>query len=466
MSKLLVVDDEEAICWGVERLGRKMGHEVASAASAERAFELVQYDPPDAIVLDVRLPGLDGLAAMQRLRAYAGNVPMIVITAYGDLTTAVEAVRNGAFEYIVKPFDLQRLREALERALTREQPTEPASPPVPVVEGFVAMTPIMQEVFSRLALAAASDAFVLLQGESGTGKELAARAIHRYSRRCDGPFVVVNVAALSETLADSELFGHVRGAFTGAEQSRSGLLAQAHRGTLFLDEVAEIPPTTQVKLLRALEQREVLPVGSDEPVPTDFRLVSATHQDLPRLIRAGTFRPDLYFRIAAFPIELPPLRQRRDDIVPLAEHFLRVLADHKDQPARLSASSRESLCQREWLGNVRELRNAMEHARIVSRGGLIEPAHLPEPAVAPGLTDSEAQLEDRIAALLAEWTEQRLSDSRSDGRLYAELLELVEPPVIARILARHADQLVASARVLGLHRTTLRKKVEQHRLGD
>ncbi len=463
MPKLLVIDDEQSICWGIGRLGKEMGCEVTIAASAEQALALVEQLQPDVIVIDVRLPGIDGLTAMDQLRHHAGPVPILVMTAYGDMSTAVQAVRNGAFEYIVKPFELQRLRQALERALTPHPPTQ-RDPAVHPVEGFVAQTPVMQEVFNKIALSAASDACVLLHGESGTGKELAAQAIHKFSRRAEGPFVVVNMASLSEALAESELFGHVRGAFTGAEQSRTGLLAQADGGTLFLDEVAEIPPPVQVKLLRALEQREVLPVGAETPVPADFRLVSATHQNLQNIVQTGEFRHDLFFRIAAFQIELPPLRDRRDDIVPLAEYFLRELADGNGEPMRLTAETCAALRQRAWHGNVRELRNAMEHALIVSRGGAIETAHLPAADASPnyGLSGGAEQIERRVAALLIEWTEARLADDSSHGRLYEELLALVEPPVLRRVLEANGGQVVASARVLGQHRTTLRKKLDEY----
>ncbi len=465
MPKLLVVDDEQSICWGIGRLGEEMGCDVAVAASAEQAFGLAAQDQPDVIVIDVRLPGVDGLTAMDRLRELAGQVPILVMTAYGDMSTAVQAVRNGAFEYIVKPFELAAMRRALERALAPAAPARQQAPVEPV-EGFVAQAPIMQEVFNQLALAADSDAGVLLQGESGTGKELAARAIHKFSRRSETPFVVVNMASLSESLVESELFGHVRGAFTGADQARVGLLPQADGGTLFLDEVAEIPLPVQVKVLRALEQKEVLPVGASEPVPADFRLVSASHQNLHHLVQTGRFRHDLFFRIAAFQIDLPPLRDRRDDIVPLAEHALRELADPDRPPAQLAAATCQALRERDWYGNVRELRNAMEHALIVSRGGLIEVTHLPpaDRLPRPAPADLPAAVDLQITRLLTQWTESRLADEQAAGKLYEALLAMVEPVVFRRVIQEHAGQFAASARVLGLHRTTLRKKLEQYGL--
>ncbi len=463
MSRLLVVDDEPSICWAFSRLGQSLGHEVVTASSAEQALDIVVRQPPDAVVLDVRLPGLDGLTAMQQLRQRCGEPPIIVITAYGDLATAVEAVRQGAFEYLTKPFDLQTAERAVRRALARGPQPAPARGPENVA-GLVGRSPVMQEVFKRIALAAAADASVLLCGESGTGKELAARAIHRYSRRADGPFVAVNLAALSPALAESELFGHVRGAFTGAEHERTGLLLQAHGGTLFLDEVADIPLPAQVKLLRALEHGEVLPVGASEPVKSDFRVLSATHQELLARIRDGQFRHDLYFRLAAFRIDLPPLRERSDDIGELAAHFLASATPSRASALGFSAQTLAELQRRPWYGNVRELRNAVEHAVIVARGGSLEPEHLPPPAppVWPAAPSAELALEVRLAELVRQWAEQQLGKSADEGQLYDTLLRLVEPPLLEAALRRHRGQCAGAARTLGLHRTTLKKKLDQY----
>ena len=314
MSHLLIVDDEPSICWGLGKLAESLGHSVATAASAEQGLQSATARRPDAIVLDVRLPGMSGVTAMHHFRRLLGPVPIIIITAFGDLTTAVEAVRNGAFEYLLKPFDLTTAQRVIERAtdsLTAPPAAAADARLAPDGEGpIVGHSAAIQEVFKRIAVVAPSDACVHLRGESGTGKELAARAIHRYSRRSSGPFVAVNVASLSESLAESELFGHARGAFTGAQEPRTGLLEQAHGGTIFLDEVADIPLPVQVKLLRVLEHGEILPVGANRPVQSDFRLISATHQDLRQRVAEGRFRHDLYFRLITFEIEIPPLRQR------------------------------------------------------------------------------------------------------------------------------------------------------------
>jgi two-component system nitrogen regulation response regulator GlnG len=463
MPEILVVDDEQSISWGLAQLARREGHHVHLAASAEQALEKCRDANPEVVILDVRLPGMDGLSAIKHFRRQWGEVPIIVITAYGDLETAVRAVREGAFEYVLKPFDVAEIKACLDRALTSRH-THAARTSDEPGAGFIGRSPAMQLVFKRIALAAATDSAVLLCGESGTGKELAARAIHRYSSRANGPFVAVNVAALSPTLAEAELFGHTRGAFTGAETSREGLLIKANGGTLFLDEVADIPPHTQVKLLRALEEGEVLPVGSDHAVPTDFRLVSATHQHLEAKIRDGSFRHDLYFRLCAFSIEMPALRQRPEDIGELAHHFLNVTARLRSGPPPvLSAEAEEELARRPWFGNARELRNAIEHALTVARGGVIELHHLPQTVLpASGLTAEPAGTDDALMRQIREWTSATLARADASADVYERFLRLVEVPFLEVFLERHRGQCSTAARDLGLHRTTLRKKLDKY----
>ncbi len=294
MAHLLIVDDEQSICWGLSKLAAEMGHSASTAASAEQGLADADQRLPDAILLDIRLPGIDGLTAMGRFRDRCGPVPIVVMTAYGDLNTAVTSVRNGAFDYLTKPFDLQTARRVIRRVLEYHPEAVSAAPSSAGEEEplrLVGHSPVMQDVFKRIALVAPSDACVHLYGESGTGKELVARAIHRHSRRSKGPFVAVNVASLSPSLAESEMFGHVRGAFTGADQGRAGLLERAHGGTIFLDEVADIPMDLQVKLLRALEHSEILPVGGNRPVQTDFRIISATHRNLAEQVAQGDVSP-------------------------------------------------------------------------------------------------------------------------------------------------------------------------------
>jgi len=446
-----------------------MGHTAAVAFSAEQAFEAVESQTPDAIVLDVRLPGMDGLTAMRRFQQKLGPVPIIVITAYGDLATAVEAVRNGAFEYLIKPFELNVAQRAIERAAAKsEQPSkeEKTEPSAAAAQFFpwqlVGSSPAIQEVFKQIAVVAPTEACVHIHGPSGSGKELVARAIHKYSRRASGPFVPVNLASLSPSLAESELFGHVRGAFTGAGQSRKGLLEQADGGTLFFDEVADVPPAMQVKLLRVLEHGDILPVGGNRPVRSDFRVISATHQNLHRRVVSGEFREDLYYRLITFEIGIPPLAERTGDVAELAEYFLDLFAA-RGRAGRpdIAPETIEVLRKRPWHGNVRELRNAMEHAIILARGGAVLPDHLPPPtppAAEPGLTSREM-----LAELVRDWTNRELNRPTPPTDLHQRLLELIEPPLLETVLERNNNQFVAAAKQLGLHRVTLKRKVNQYR---
>jgi two-component system, NtrC family, nitrogen regulation response regulator GlnG len=472
MPRILVVDDEPSICWGLSRLARAMGHRVDAASSAEQGLALAAAARPDLVVLDVRLPGMDGLTAMESFRRHIGAAPIIVITAFGDLATAVRAVDNGAFEYVVKPFDVAEIRAAIERALRDKRAVDVGAArssadnePSGGVDGILGRTPAMQAVFKRIALAAASDASVLLHGETGVGKELAARAIHRHSARREEPFVAVNVAALNPALAEAELFGHVAGAFPGASQPRKGLLVQADGGTLLLDEVAEIPLPLQVKLLRALDQGEVLPVGADQPMTTTFRVISATHQDLRQRVHAGTFRHDLFFRLGTFEIAVPPLRERRADIPLLARHFATQLGAHA---AVLAEETIDELLHRPWHGNVRELQSAVGHALVVARSGAVLPSHLPEPlptlspAPCAAPSDAGSTLGEAVAAL----AKTLLDNPAAAGDVYERFLEEVEPPLLGAALTRNGNRCAPAARVLGLHRTTLKRKLDQYGIDE
>ena len=457
MKHILIVDDEEAVCWALERALAAEGHSVAAAAAAEQAFALAAKKRPDAIILDVRLPGMDGLTALGRLRELSDDAPVIVITAFGNLSTAVRAVENGAFDYLTKPFDLGQALEAVGRALQRRPAPDPAAPADVDAAGpeeFVGRSPVMQAAFKRIALVAPRDASVLITGESGTGKELVARAIHRHSGRRDHPFLPVHVAALNPNLVESELFGHTRGAFTGAAQARPGQLALADGGTLFLDELADIPPAVQVKLLRVLEHNEVLPVGASQPQPLNIRILAATHQDLARCVAEGRFRHDLFFRLNVFQVHLPPLRERPEDVGPLAEHFLRRF---EPRALPLSPATLRFLQSLPWFGNVRELRNALEHAAIVARGGPLLPEHFPALALDPAPATPAAQLDAAVRRWLADRVREKGAEPPAD--LYAELLRRVEPALLEEVMRRVQGNRWVGAQWLGLNRATVRKKL-------
>ena len=499
MSRVLIVDDEPAICWGFRELLAEDGHDVQIAPSAEEGLQLAEQYRPDAVILDVRLPGLDGLSAIEHFRQRVGDVPIIVITAFGNLDTAVRAIEQGAFDYLPKPFDLDQVSEVVRRALRKGSRERPLA--VDEVDGGLADGPdaiigqsqVMQQVFKKIALASRTDVSVLITGESGTGKELVAKAIHRHSLRSDGPFVPVCLPALSPNVIESELFGHVRGAFTGADSDRKGLLELAHGGTVFLDEIGDVPLAIQVKLLRAIEHREVVPVGDARPRRIDFRVIVATHQSLPELIAAGRFREDLYYRLSVFQIELPPLRDRREDIPVLAEYFLRQLASRSaraetaktgtaesvgvrlDQEAdsngtgrpaqRFTDAALRELMARPWYGNVRELRNAVEHAAVVSRTGEIGPEALPEPLqLQAGGPES---LDEMLRRYTEAWTVRATDTERRtdrEGDLHRRFLRVVEPILLQTAVKTCHGNRAAAARLLGIHRATLRQKLRQYGL--
>lgn len=471
MSHLLFIDDEQSICWGLTRLAERLGHTSDAVGSAELGLKAAAATRPDAIVLDVRLPGMTGLEAIEKLRSICPAAPVVMITAYGDLETAVEAVRRGAFEYIVKPFDLALVERTISRALATSRGNADPGRDLGDVEQnrsqsgpdrIVGKSAAMQAVFKQIALVAPSSACVHLRGESGTGKELVARAIHQYSSRAGGPFIPVNLAALNPSLAESELFGHVRGAFTGADTPRIGLLEQANRGTIFLDEVADIPLAMQVKLLRTLEHGEIWPVGADAPRQSDFRLISATHQDLRQRVAQDAFRHDLFFRLVTFELVLPPLRDRVDDISLLAQHFLsRLSSAANSHVPQLAGETIRELERRPWLGNVRELRNAIEHALVLSRGGLIEPGHLPQPAN-PVRAHSDPPAEASLKQLVESWGRLQLATATEGAELYEQFLTATEPALFKVVLDQCRGQVSAAARVLGLHRTTLKKKLDEY----
>lgn len=463
MASILIIEDEVHHCESLRQYLSKGGHQVSVAGSAEQALELATGRTVDAVLLDVRLPGLDGLSAIPRLRERIGNAPIIVMTAFGTLDTAAAAVEAGVFEYLVKPFSLKDLKLVLGQALAREKSA--AAPDLAAVPAgsdqnvVIGRSPIMQRIFNQVALAAKTGVPILLTGESGTGKEVLARAVHRYSGRREQPFVPVFLAALSPTLIESELFGHTRGAYTGADLTRSGLFEQASGGTVLLDELGDIPLPLQVKLLRAIEQKEITRVGEDVARPIDVRFIAATNRSLPELIRRGLFREDLFYRLSVYHIELPPLRERREDIPELACYFLQRVADVTRCPG-FTAQAMLELESRPWVGNIRELRNVVEHAAIASRGSLIAESHLP-PSKHPGPLPG-ASLADAIRPLLREWLGERLRTMdplKDSSDLHSELLREMEPAFISLVLDRCRGNNAAACRVLGLDPKTLKGKL-------
>jgi DNA-binding NtrC family response regulator len=463
MSRILIVDDEPAIGWSLREVLADGGHAVEVAASVEAGLETCGRQSPEAILLDVRLPGGDGISALPEFRKLVPESPIIVMTAFGDLDTAVRAVEAGAYDYLVKPFDLERVSQVAARALA-ERPAggcrrvDEGSDPVQLVGRSLPM----QTVFKQIALAAPTDLPVLITGATGTGKELAARAIHAHSGRRDKPLVVTSLAALAPSVVESELFGHVRGAFTGAMVDRSGLFAEADGGTIFLDEVGDAPLDVQAKLLRVLENREITPVGSATVRRVDVRVIAATNADLAAATAAGRFRADLFHRLRVFPITMPALAERRNDIPLLVDAFLR---GRGGAMPSVSQEFLHAVRARPWPGNVRELRHAVDYAAVMARGGRLEPEHLPpssrqaEDAGAAGNAGGTSA-EEAVAAAVQAWVMSHWRDD-GDAKLHEQLIRLVETRLLAEALAKTGGNRSAAARMLGLDRATLRTKLER-----
>lgn len=461
-KQILIIDDEEAVCWALEQAIKREGHRATVCATAEKGLSAAKSETPDAIILDVRLPGMDGLTALEHFQSQWPSVPVIVITAHGNLETAVQAVEGGAFDYLTKPFDLSQAIQTVERALQQSTSKDNTEAEVTQTPGeIVGQSQVMQNVFKRIALVAGRDTCALITGESGTGKELVARAIHRHSPRRHGPFLPIHIAALNPSLVESELFGHVKGAFTGANDARPGLLELAKGGTVFLDELAEIPLSVQVKLLRALEQNEVFPVGSNTPISLDIRILAATNQDLSSHVSDGKFRHDLFFRLNVFQITLPPLRDRKEDIPLLIEHFL---SRFETPTKEISPETLRYLQSLPWFGNVRELRNALEHAAIVARGQSLLREHFPPGISQIGTRSPAEQIQDSTRQWIAEQI-QSASPSAPES-LHEQILRIVEMSLLEDILTRVDGNRLVAAQWLGLNRATVRKKLEMYDLTD
>jgi two-component system response regulator AtoC len=461
-AKVLVADDDRTIRRNLMLLLKSEGYQILEAADGKEALARIAADAPDAVLLDLKMPGLDGLEVLGQLGPALTDLPVIVVTALGGSTAAIEAMRLGAYDYLTKPFDLDEVVMTLKRALRqrslaaevkalRARTGAPDEGPDADEEDedepeLIGQSPAMREVFKAIGRAAATDAPVLIVGESGTGKELVATALHRHSDRAGGPLIRVNCGALPEGLIESELFGHERGAFTGADRQKPGRFERAAGGTIFLDEVGELPLSAQAKILRVLQQHEFERVGGTETLHTDARVISATHRDLAREVAAGRFREDLYYRLNVARIVIPPLRDRPEDIPPLAAHILRCL-EHRHGWGALSLSPQALLAiqGRPWPGNVRQLENALARAVLVARGRTILPEHLDvdepaDPAFPAAAEDAAEPIP--LRALLAE----------------------VERRAIQRALLACGGNRTRTAERLGISRRQLFDKIREYDL--
>jgi two-component system nitrogen regulation response regulator GlnG len=455
---LLVIDDEESVRYSFRGVFTLEGVEVITAASGQEGLALIRDKDPDVIVMDLQLPDRSGLDIFSELQASLPKRPVIFITAHGTTQTAIEAMKRGAFDYLIKPLDLERLSQVIERAFeaARLMKVPAVLPAEDIGDQIVGRTAVMQEMSKTIGRVAPQDVNVLIVGESGTGKELVARALYSHSRRADKPFLAVNCAAIPEQLLESELFGHEVGAFTGAVRRRIGKFEQCGEGTLFLDEIGDMPPALQAKILRILQDQTFERVGGNETIQAHVRVLAATNQDLPRLITEGRFRKDLYYRLNAVTIQVPPLRQRLEDVAELAHYFLFRFDRELHMDLRGFAPEVLEIFQSyAWPGNVRELQGAVKQAMLNASGHLIVPEFLPEslrqpPPPAPTLANGDAfDLAALVDAMLR----------NPEGQVHEKVIAAVERVLFEKVLQyTHGNQGKASE-LLGLNRSTLRHRL-------
>jgi two-component system response regulator HydG len=446
-SRILVVDDEESHRIMLRAVLQEEGYEVSEVSDGTEAVKAVEQEPFDLILLDIRMRTMDGIEALGEIRKISPLVPVLIMTAYASVKTAVEALKAGAFEYLTKPLDIDELKILIEKALEiYHLRAENIALKERLGDRFnfskiIGRSPKMKEVFDTLSLVAPTDATVLILGESGTGKELVANSIHHNSPRASQPFIKVSCAALPETLLEGELFGHEKGAFTGAIARREGRFQLAHRGTIFLDEVGEMSVTTQTKLLRVLQEKEFEPLGSTRTIKTDVRVIAASNKDLEREVKEGRFREDLFYRLNVVPVSLPPLRERKEDIPALAAHFFAVYREKNRKELKdISGKAMDLLIRYDWPGNIRELENCLERAVILARGEIIAPADLP-PTIQALSKDREIQGLNLPSGIS---------------------LQEVERALILKTLEDTGGNRSRAAEILGINRRTLQNKLKEY----
>jgi two-component system, NtrC family, nitrogen regulation response regulator GlnG len=455
MKPVWVIDDDRSIRWVFEKALAREGIPFKTFAQATEALDALSGGAPQVLVSDIRMPGTSGLDLLQNVKQRYPHLPVIIMTAYSDLESAVAAFQGGAFEYLPKPFDVDQAVELIRRALDeslREGEIEEAPGTSPEILGQAAA---MQEVFRAIGRLSQSSATVLITGESGTGKELVARALHRHSPRAGKPFIAINTAAMPKDLLESELFGHERGAFTGAQATRRGRFEQAEGGTLFLDEIGDMPAELQTRLLRVLSDGTFYRVGGHESIRANVRVIAATHQDIEQRVREGQFREDLYHRLNVIRLRLPSLRERRDDIPLLARHFLAKSArDLGAEPKRLSDAAMKYLAAQDLPGNVRQLENVCHWLTVMAPTQAIEVSDLP-----PELRQEPNAPEPDWLAALARETERRLA--RGEADIMPALSRTFEKTLIAKALAHTGGRRMEAASLLGIGRNTITRKIAE-----
>ena len=460
MKPVWIVDDDRSIRWVIEKALSREGIAFSSFSTAKEALDALDGSAPEVLVSDVRMPGMSGLELLQTVKQRHPAVPVIVMTAYSDLDSAVAAFQGGAYEYLPKPFDVDQAVDLIRRALDESRREAEAVEPLPQAPEMLGHAPAMQEVFRAIGRLSQSSVTVLITGESGTGKELVAQALHRHSARASKPFIAINTAAMPKDLLESELFGHERGSFTGAQQQRRGRFEQAEGGTLFLDEIGDMPAELQTRLLRVLSDGSFYRVGGHQQMKVNVRVIAATHQVLEQRVREGTFREDLYHRLNVIRLRLPSLRERSEDIPLLARHFLAASARQLGvEPKRLSDEALTQLARLDFPGNVRQLENLCHWLTVMAPGQVIEAGDLP------------AELREQPAGTASDWVgaleleaERRLA--RGDTGILDALGRQFERTLIAKALARTGGRRIEAANLLGMGRNTITRKIQELGIGD
>src|SRR5262245_17403587 len=455
MKPIWIIDDDRSIRWVFEKALTRENIAFKTFSSAGEALAALNSETPQVVVSDIRMPGDSGLELLQRAKSLHSNLPVIIMTAYSDLESAVSAFQGGAYEYLPKPFDVDHAVELIRRAMDESMRQESVAEEVEATPEILGQAPAMQDVFRGIGRLAQSHATVMITGESGTGKELVARALHRHSPRADKPFIAINTAAIPRELLESELFGHERGAFTGAQAQRRGRFEQAEGGTLFLDEIGDMPPELQTRLLRVLSDSQFYRVGGHQPIKANVRIIAATHQELEARVSQGRFREDLFHRLTGIRRRLPPLRERREDIPPLARHFLAKSARELGVEAkRLSDAALKFLAAQDLPGNVRQLENICHWLTVIAPSVAIEVKDLPPelrteaPVAAAGWV---AALEKEVEGLLG----------RGETAVMEALLRRFERALILKALAHTGGRRIEASQLLGLGRNTLTRKIQE-----
>lgn len=465
MKKILIADDERSICEAFSHMVEMEGHQALIASNGKKALKIIQEEQPDAIFMDVRMPGMDGLETLSQLQQQAIKIPVVIMTAYGTMETAMEAVQKGAFDYLGKPVELDKARLLLKQMLDYSAPAPQAETPVSASEStsiLVGQSAPMQELFKLMGMLTTNDMTALITGESGVGKELVARGIHLHGKNKQEPFIAINCAAIPEHLIESELFGYEKGAFTGAEGRRKGRFESAGKGTLFLDEIGELSLTLQSKLLRVLQEHSFERVGGNESIPLQARIIAATNRNLEAEVADKRFREDLYHRLNVITLCVPPLRQRKEDIELLANHFLQQTSNELNKPLRgIDASATQRLLSYSWPGNVRELEHVIKRSALLTKTAVLTIHDLQMPETSqkdrPAIHNTLEQLDIVLCQALHEAIEHSYPDDNKG--LFHQLITHVESTLITEALRISDDNQVLAAKKLGLHRTTLRKKI-------